>query len=443
MLHPSTDFRSTRPQDFSKLNVMKPKYLLSAMIIVLACFDLLSETQAVVPPPDGGYPGENTAEGQSALLNLTTGGFNTALGWSSLRALTTGSFNTGVGAGTLALNNGEQNTAIGAGALLLNATGLNNTATGALALLHNTMGLSNTATGAGALLSNVDGSQNTANGSEALSSNTTGFENTADGYQALFATTTGANNTGVGRQALADNTTGGDNTAVGRDALANNTTGSNNIALGVGAGVSLVAGDNNIYIGNPGGGESDTIRIGNSQTGTFIAGITGVPVTGTAVVVNIFGQLGVAPSSERYKDNIKPMGKVSDTLLALEPVAFRYKKEIDPAGTPQFGLIAEDVEKVNPDLVVHDKQGRAYSVRYDQVNAMLLNEFLKEHRAFVEERRQVANQQDEIDALKAELKDQRALISKISDRMEMKNAMLQGTGLGDTHRTVSTLRTTP
>jgi Chaperone of endosialidase len=277
-----------------------------------------------------------------------------------------------------------------------------------------------------ALTSNTTGVQNTANGSQALLSNTTGSENTADGYQALLATTTGADNTAIGRQALLSNIAGSGNTAIGRDALADNTNGSNNIAVGIGAGVSLATGDNNIDIGNAGGGsESNTIRIGNGQTGAFVAGISGVPVTGTAVVVNIFGQLGVAPSSQRFKENITPMDKASEALLALKPVAFRYKKEIDPAGTPQFGLVAEDVEKVNPDLVVHDKQGKAYSVRYDQVNAMLLNEFLKEHKAFVEEQREVEQQQKEIDALKTEVKEQRVLIEKVNDKMELKASASQ------------------
>jgi len=391
--------------------------------LALACHNSSPELHAVVPPPDGGYPGENTAEGQNALLSLTTGTFNAAMGWSSLRVITSGSFNTGVGAGTLALNNADQNTAVGAGALLLNATGLNNTAAGAFALLNNTVGSSNTATGCGALLSNTNGSQNTAHGHQALSNNTTGFENTAAGYQALLATTTGANNTGIGRQALRDNSTGGDNTAVGRDALGTNTTGSNNIAIGVGAGVGLTTGDNNIDIGNAGAaGEANVIRIGNGQAGAFIAGISGVPVTGTAVVVNVFGQLGVAPSSQRFKEAVVPMDKASESLLELQPVTFRYRKEFDPAGTPQFGLVAEEVEKISPDLVVRDKQGKAYSVRYDQVNAMLLNEFLKEHRAFVKEQQKVAQQQTEIDALTAELKEQRAFIQKVSDRLEMKSS---------------------
>jgi len=243
----------------------------------------------------------------------------------------------------------------------------------------------------------------------------------------IFATTTGANNTGIGRQALVDNTAGGDNTAVGRDALGHNTTGSNNIALGVGAGVNLISGDDNIYVGHSGVSQADTIRIGNNQTRAFVAGITGVPVTGTAVVVGIFGELGVAPSSQRFKDDIKPMDKASEALLRLKPVAFRYKQEIDPAGTPQFGLVAEEMEKVNPDLVVRDKQGKAYSVRYEQVNAMLLNEFLKAHKALIEEQRTVEQQQKEIEVLKTELKEQRALIETVNDKMELKASASQTT----------------
>jgi len=190
--------------------------------------------------------------------------------------------------------------------------------------------------------------------------------------------------------------------------------------VSIGAGVSLTTGDNNIDIGNAGGGgEANTIRIGDSQTDTFIAGISGVPVTGTAVVVNIFGQLGVAPSSQRFKEEIAPMDKASEALLNLKPVAFRYKKEIDPAGTPQLGLVAEDVEKVNPNLVVRNRDGKSYSVRYGQVNAMLLNEFLKEHRAFIKEQLKVTDQQKEIDALKEELKEQRYLIQKVSDKIDV------------------------
>jgi hypothetical protein len=239
-------------------------------------------------------------------------------------------------------------------------------------------------------LNNTTANFNTADGFQALLANTTGTQNTAVGESAFKSNTTANANTGVGFQVAFRNTTGGDNTAIGYHALLNNSTGSNNIALGANAGGNLTTGSNNIDIGSSGGGgESNTIRIGTAQTRTFIKGVSGAAVTGTAVFVNAAGQLGVAPSSARFKDEIKPMDKASESILALKPVTFRYKKEIDPAGTPQVGLVAEEVEKVNPALVVRDKEGKPYSVRYDQVNAMLLNEFLKEHKAFVEEQRKV------------------------------------------------------
>jgi hypothetical protein len=177
----------------------------------------------------------------------------------------------------------------------------------------------------------------------------------------------------------------------------------------------LTTGDNNIDIGNSGiPDEANTIRVGTqgTQKKTFIAGVSGAGVSGMAVKVNAAGQLGTAPSSARFKEAIKPIDKASETILALKPVSFRYKKEIDPERTPQFGLVAEEVDKVNPDLVARDAQGKPYTVRYDAVNAMLLNEFLKEHRT-------VQNQQKEIDALKAELKEQRAFIQRVSDKVEL------------------------
>jgi Chaperone of endosialidase len=285
---------------------------------VLACFGLLPKADALVPAPDGGYPGFNTAEGQNALFRLTTGQGNTAAGWFALESLATGNFNTAIGAAALVLNTGDQNTATGAGALFLNTIG----------------------------------AVNTANGAFALFSNTTGLSNVANGYQALF-----------------DNTTGGQNTAIGNGALFSNTFGNGNIALGVGAGFSLTTGDSNIDIGSFGvTGESATIRIGagGSQTRAFIAGIRGV-TTGNAdaiqVMIDSAGQLGTVSSSRRYKTDIKPMDKGSESILALKPVSFRYKAHKD--ATPQFGLIAEEVAEVNPDLVVRDEKGEIYTVRYD------------------------------------------------------------------------------
>ena len=256
------------------------------------------------------------------------------------------------------------NTAEGHGALFSLATGHSNTALGFNTLFRNLGGDSNTATGAGALTDNKSGNRNTARGAQALNRNAHKSDNTANGFNAL------------------NFSNGNGNTAIGSRALENNFQGNNNIALGSEAGRNLDGGSSNIDIGNEGvAGEGSTIRIGSaSQTKTFIAGISGAGVTGAAVQVNAAGQLGTAPSSERFKNQIKQMDKVSEAVLALKPVTFRYKTEIDPAGIQQFGLVAEDVEAVNPDLVIRDKEGKPYSVRYDQVNAMLLNEFLKEHR---------------------------------------------------------------
>src|SRR5437870_4015443 len=251
---------------------------------------------------------------------------------------------------------------------------------------------------------------NTFFGDDALVNNTTGIRNTATGSDVLFSNTTGGFNTATGSAALTENLTGFDNTAIGVEAVGSNTTGSNNIAVGFHAGVNLTTSNNNIDIGNRGvAGESGEIRIGTAgpQTGTFIAGISGVAVTGSTVVVNSNGKLGVTASSARFKDNIKPMDKASEAILALKPVTFRYKQQLDPDGIPQFGLVAEQVEKVNPDLVARDEQGKPYTVRYDAVNAMLLNEFLKEHRKVEELTKQFraanAQHQKQIDALTAGL----------------------------------------
>ena len=230
-------------------------------------------------------------------------------------------------------------------------------------------------------MNNTTGHSNTANGFQALAANTTAFQNTATGLQALFSNTTGHQNTAIGYIALLNNTIGNGNIALGHEAGENLTTGSNNIVIG--AGVLGVA------------GESNTIRIGNSgtQVATFIAGISGKTASGgVAVYVNANGKLGTTVSSARFKEQIKPMDKASEAIHALKPVTFRYKEELDPEGIPQFGLVAEEVEKVNPDLIVRDNEGKPYSVRYDAVNAMLLNEFLKEHRK-VEELQAVVAQQ--------------------------------------------------
>ena len=283
---------------------------------------------------------------------------------------------------------------------LLNNTGDDNTAIGSQALFSNATGFSNTATGALALLNNTTGNNNTGNGLAALNNNTTGSFNTANGVGALFFSTIGNGNTANGADALLSNRTGNNNTAGGDSALANNTTGNNNIALGALAGTNLTTGSNNIYIDSRGRStESGTIRIGTQQGRTFVAGISGVTVAGgVGVIVDTNGQLGTVVSSERFKDAIKPMDKASEAILALKPVTFRYKHDLDPEGIPQFGLVAEDVEKVNPDLVARDDQGKPYTVRYEVVNAMLLNEFLKEHRKTQELEATIAKQQKDFQA---------------------------------------------
>jgi hypothetical protein len=352
--------------------------------LLLVCFALPPLAQAVVPAPDGGYPGRNTAEGQAALLALTSGQFNTGVGFFSLLNNTTGNLNTAIGAATLALNTtAEQNTAVGAGALLSNTTGASNTANGALALLSNTTGIHNVAVGTNALNANTDASFNTAIGADALATNSIGQENSA-----------------VGATALMSNTSGLDNVALGLGALHGNTTGNNNIAMGLSAGFNQTTGSNNIYIG---GGPNG---VAGESNACYIASIFGRTSTdGVAVLINSDNKLGTLTSSKRFKKDIRPMDTASKELFALKPVSFRYNKDIDAAGKTQFGLVAEDVEKVNPDLVVRDKEGKPYSVRYDQVNAMLLNEFLKA-------RRQIDAQQKQIEALTAGLQ-------KVSAQLEL------------------------
>jgi len=372
--------------------------------LALLFFGALSGAQAVVPPPDGGYPNFTTAEGTKALQNLTTGSANTAVGWFSLWSNAAGNSNTATGAGTLLFNTADENTAFGAAALLNNTSGASNTATGVAALLNNTSGGGNTANGVSALESNTDGIENTATGADALMRNTTGSANTATGTEALFGTT-GNNNTGAGAGALAANFTGNGNTAMGRSALAI-TTGSGNTALGTNAGSALTSGNLNIDIGADVigvAGESNTIRIGanlDETPGASACHIGGIynqsvdPGTASSMAIDASGKLGTAVSSRRFKHDIKPMDKASEAILALKPVTFHYKS--DAKNTPCFGLIAEEVAGVNPDLVVRNKNGEIWSVRYDQVNAMLLNEFLKA-------RRQIDAQQKQIDALTAGL----------------------------------------
>ena len=370
------------------------------MPLVFACFELSPTAHAVSPAPDGGYPGGNTAEGKNALFSLTTGGFNTAVGFFSLRSNATGQFNTATGAGTLLASTADENTATGAGALLSNSTGASNTANGAFALLNNTTGSNITAIGSHALLSNT-ADENTAVGSGALASNTTGTQNTAFGFGALTNNTTaGANgsgaNTAVGAFALTDNTTGGANTAIGYAALAQGNGGANT-AIGDLAGLNITGNGNiDIRFHEAGvAGENNTTRIGNIGA---TAQDTGIYVTLDAVGGTKLGYVNLT-SSRRFKEHIKPMGAASEGLFALKPVNFRYKPEFDPDRSERFGLIAEDVEKVNPTLVARDDKGNLTTVRYEAVNVMLLNEFLKEHHTVQEQGATIARLEKQIEEL--------------------------------------------
>jgi len=388
------------PLNQSKKTTIRPVLI----ALGLACFALLPTMRAVDPPPDGGYRDKNTAEGDDALFNLAGGRHNTAVGFEALFSDTVGS----------------ENTAIGTNALLSNTIGIRNTATGADALVNNTDGNSNTADGVRALFHNTTGFENTANGFQALFRNTIGSGNTADGSDALFANTTGSGNTANGTSALLHNQTGSGNTAIGNGALFSNVRGSNNIAVGDLGGADIT-GDNNIVIGNVGLiNESNTIRIGDlqTQTTTFLAGVSGVPVRGDVVVVNGNGKLGIVPSSQRFKDAVKPMDKASEAILGLRPVTFRYKQELDPDGIRQFGLVAEDVEKVNPDLVARDAKGEIYTVRYEAVNAMLLNEFLKEHQ-------KVQKLEAALKTVNERLKEQDAKIDKVNAKVEISRPVPQ------------------
>jgi len=569
---------------------MKMTTRLGMVLTFLSLATVGRNAQAVSPPPDGCYTGFTTAEGCSALQNLTTGVGNTGVGWYSLFGNSTGSYNTAIGAGALDLNNADNNTAVGTAALLLNTTGIQNTANGAFALYNNSVGSgniaigyqtgsalttgnnniaignigvaaesntirigdpaihagiflagitamspaapnqavlvnpatgqlgsadissfgvvstdpentavgdqalvsntgeSNTATGFRALFSNTTGSRNTATGAHALennisgdfndavgvtalASNLDGFSNnafgdsalslnihasentaigdfalanndstgngnaqfnTAVGAAALFANTDGEANNAFGDSALFSNTTGTQNTAIGDVALENNVDGSANVVVGASAAVSNVSGGfntvvgylagqditdgfDNIYIGATAGdgfgNENATVRIGDPAHvfTCYIAGISGqIAAGGAQVFVTADGKLGTLTSSARFKDDIKPMAKASEAILALKPVSFRYKGELDPDGILQYGLVAEEVEKVNPDLVARDEQGKPYSVRYEAVNAMLLNEFLKEHRTVQEQGTIIALQQKQIEALTAGLQKVRA-----------------------------------
>jgi trimeric autotransporter adhesin len=404
------------------MNRMVPSQTLTRsllILVVLFSIRIVPKASAVSPPPDGGYAGFNTAEGTNALQNLTTGIGNASVGWYSLFSNTVGNFNTALGAGTLFSNIGE-----------LSGYGTENTAVGAAALLNNTRGTRNTAVGAFALFYNVgaanigpDGSNNTAVGDRALFNNTTGCCNTAMGYQPLQANTEGFNDVAIGNQALLNNTTGDENTAIGTSTMTSNLTGRFNTALGYSSG-SNITGDGNVCIGVGVDGEegvdnSTYIRNINTTTQSFSAGVNDY------VTVRLSdGRLGhtTVVSSQRYKENIKPLAADSEALYALKPVSFRLKKEYDETQAVGFGLIAEEVEDVDPALVYCNNKGQVESVRYEMVNAMLLNEFLKEHRKVQEQEATIARLTKEMENVLARLKEHDSKIQKVSDQIELSDS---------------------
>jgi hypothetical protein len=386
-----------------KLNLHSTTYASLGLLATVLCFG---------PAADGAQPPDvvtsdgsgNTAAGSGALQNLTTGTFNTAVGASALSNNTTGYNNTATGNEALLSNTtGGSNTASGFQALDFNTTGNVNTADGAFALISNTTGGANTASGAAALRSNSTGGYNTASGYSALYNNNAGNYNTASGVNALLSNTTGNNNTALGYEALKTSSKGSKNVAVGDGALSALETGGGNIALGANAGSKTTKGASNIYIGSPGlvATESDTIRIGSTQTRTFVAGIADAPMTGATVVIKSNGRLGVVASSARYKQDIRPLDDMAGKLTQLRPVSFRYKAE--PEAT-HYGLIAEEVDAVMPELVVRDGENRPESVQYQELIPLLLQQWKAQ-------RELIAQQQDENTQ-------QRALIEKLAAKVD-------------------------
>src|SRR5438093_7814305 len=359
------------------------KIIFGTVLSALVCFGLCQQVQSATDTPDpGSVPTSNTADGQGALGSLTTGLYNSAFGFLSVLSLSDANFDTGVGAAALLVDNGGTNTAVGAGALLNNSDGADNNAVGAFALFNNVSGFFNNAHGRNALL-NSQGSENNA----------------------------------FGDLAMEENTTGSFNTAVGDDALFFNVDGNNNVAVGDEAGTGLGASVNNcIAINVPGAGPFAVL-----DNTCFIGSIFDQPVsdvgTQEAVFVDQFNVIGISASSRRFKHDIQPMDKASEAVLALKPVTFKYNA--DKNGRTQYGVIAEEVATVNPDILVQHKDGEISTVRYEAVNAMLLNEFLKEHKKVQNLEVTVAQQQKGMEVLTAQLKEQAAQIQKVSAQLEV------------------------
>ena len=403
--------------------------LFTTVLSVLTCFVLLPQMRAapdVTPQLPESFSGSNTFDGFNALSSQTGNSFNSAFGWQSLASQTTATAVTGCGAGTLLFNTADNNTAVGAAGLLFNTGGTLNVAVGGFSLLQNTTGDDNTAVGMQALQNNVGGVTNAALGVFAAQNSTSDF-NVALGGFSLRATTAGTRNTAVGAGAMESGDAGNDNTAVG-ELAGNNISGSSNTCLGSSAGANQTNGEGGIYIGaqveagTP--GEFEFIRIGNDTAftfpyDTFIAGIYNRSAGPSPLLVfcGSDGKLSANPSSRRFKHDIKPIDNTSDAILALKPVSFRYNN--DSTDTPWFGLIAEDVAQVNENLIVRDKEGKPFGVRYDAVNAMLLNEFLREHKKVEEQQASISQLKSEMQTMIAQLKEQAAQIQKVSAQLEV------------------------
>ena len=394
------------------------KTLYQSLLLTIGALALAATAYAQVPTTnDTSDTNQNTGMGSFTLYSNTTGADNTASGFDALTDNTTGSANNASGAWALNQNTtGADNTASGFEALTNNTAGYYNTASGSQALYSNTTGFDETASGYKALYSNTTGSYNTAIGVSALYSNSTGGSDSAFGVNSLVSNTTGSNLSAVGVNSLVSNTTGNNNTASGYAALYKNTTGSNNIAVGYQAGYHITTGSNNIDIGALGtAADNGLIRIGTTSTHTaaYIAGITNSQVTGSAVYINSNGRLGVLASSERYKTAIAPMGSNSAKLQQLRPVTFHLKA--DPKGALQYGLIAEEVARVYPELVIRNESGRIDGVRYDELAPMLLNQMQKQ----AVEIRHLKQQQKTVDEMQRQLAEMHAVLVKLQPREEL------------------------
>jgi hypothetical protein len=360
------------------------KIIFTTVLSALVCFGLCQQVQSATDTPDPGSVSlSNTADGQLALPGVT-GIYNSAFGFYALLSNGAANFNTGAGAGTLLVNTGNQNTAVGAGALLSNSTGEDNNAVGAFALFNST----------------------------------TAFFNNAHGREALFANVDGGENNAFGDLAMENNTSGASNTAIGDDALRFNVDGSFNVAVGDEAGTGLGVSVNNcIAIGAPGAGPFATF-----DNTCFIGSIFGEPVSDPAsqvpVFVDTFNVVGIFnTSSRKIKHDVKPMGKASETIYQFKPVTFKYNS--DWKGTTQYGLIAEDVAEVDPQLVVRGRDGEIMAVHYEQISNMLLNEFLKEHKKVEEQQASISQLKSEMQTMVAQLKEQAAQIQKVSAQLEV------------------------